>query len=355
MSDLPNPLTPADADLQEFAFMPLDVGRIRDSDLAALSSGDEFRCAVLLWCAAWHQLPAGSLPDDDKVLAQLAGFGRVVKEWRKCRAGALRNWIKCADERLYHPVVAEKVNEAWAGRVRYAEKKEAERLRKAEERRLKKLADEALAQRGSPLDDSALSEGQRHDTPHAAVGLPPENTLTVDSRQWTVDSGQLTSKASGGGGGTVPDQSAAARVAPPLPIREKPPLSEDPAVLMSAMLRRLGVDDALFTHPAVKAWTEQGVPDAILEAAVANARGKKGPDAKIPANYLVGIVDDLLNPTPLAAAPARAEGASAWKYSANGIEKKGKAVGLTQGPHELHRDFAVRIEAELANRQGAPA
>ena len=24
-----------------------------------------FRAGVLLWCAAWHQVPAGSLPDDD--------------------------------------------------------------------------------------------------------------------------------------------------------------------------------------------------------------------------------------------------------------------------------------------------
>ena len=109
MTALPEPLTPAESDLREFAFMPLDVLRLRDSDIAALSTGDEFRCAVLLWCASWHQVPAGSLPDDDKVLSQLAGFGRVVKEWQKSREGALRNWIKCADGRLYHPVVAEQV------------------------------------------------------------------------------------------------------------------------------------------------------------------------------------------------------------------------------------------------------
>lgn len=33
-------------------------GRLRDSDIATKAKGDEFRCAVLLWCAAWHQVPA---------------------------------------------------------------------------------------------------------------------------------------------------------------------------------------------------------------------------------------------------------------------------------------------------------
>ena len=81
------PLTPPDCDLRDFAFIPLDVARLRDSDLAIQVGAKEFRAAVLLWCAAWHQVPAASLPDDDKVLAALAGYGRVVAEWRKHREG----------------------------------------------------------------------------------------------------------------------------------------------------------------------------------------------------------------------------------------------------------------------------
>lgn len=117
------PLTPPDCDLRDFAFMPLDVVRLRDSDIAALTSGDEFRCAVLLWCASWHQVPAASLPDDDVILAKLAGFGRVVREWQKLREGALRGWIKCSDGRLYHPVVAEKAHDAWNERQQYRTRK----------------------------------------------------------------------------------------------------------------------------------------------------------------------------------------------------------------------------------------
>lgn len=92
-----SPLTPPNCDLRDFSFIPLDVVRLRDSDLAAKVDGEAFRCAVLLWCAAWHQLLAASLPDDDDVLAQLAGFGRVKREWMRHREGALRGWLKCND------------------------------------------------------------------------------------------------------------------------------------------------------------------------------------------------------------------------------------------------------------------
>lgn len=127
-------MTPPGCDLREFPFMPLDVVRLRDSDIAAISSGDEFRCAVLLWCASWHQVPAASLPDDDIILAQLAGYGRVVKEWKKVREGSLRGWIKCDDGRLYHPVVVEKANEAWARKQERAWNTECARIKKLNQR-----------------------------------------------------------------------------------------------------------------------------------------------------------------------------------------------------------------------------
>jgi hypothetical protein len=132
---LPAPLVPADVDLRDFTFMPLDVVRLRDSKISAMVSGDEFRAAVLLWCASWHQKPASSLADDDVELAQLAGYGRVVGEWQKVRSGALHGWIKCNDGRLYHPVVAEKAIEAWNGRLDHAWRRECDRIRKENKRR----------------------------------------------------------------------------------------------------------------------------------------------------------------------------------------------------------------------------
>lgn len=109
----PAPLTPPDSDLRGLPFMPLDTVRLLDSDLFALSTGDEFKCAVALWCKAWQQVPAGSLPDHERVLAHLSGAGAG---WPAMRAMALHGWVICTDGRLYHPVLAEKANHAWKAR-----------------------------------------------------------------------------------------------------------------------------------------------------------------------------------------------------------------------------------------------
>ncbi|UPG89296.1 YdaU family protein [Luteibacter aegosomaticola] len=124
--------------------MPLDVNRLRDSQLSISASGDEFRAAVLLWCASWNQVPAASLPDDEKSLAAYAGYARDVKGWRKVRDGAMRGFVMCADGRWYHPVVAEKAIEAWSERQEYREGKENEKARKDREREWRKQAFEAL-------------------------------------------------------------------------------------------------------------------------------------------------------------------------------------------------------------------
>ena len=110
---VPAPFTPLDSDLRGLPFMPLDTVRLLDSDLFALSTGDEFKCAVALWCKAWQQVPAGSLPDHERVLAHLSGAGAG---WPAVRAMALHGWVMCADGRLYHPVLAEKANHAWKAR-----------------------------------------------------------------------------------------------------------------------------------------------------------------------------------------------------------------------------------------------
>ena len=118
-------------DLRDFPYMPLDVVRLRDSAFAATTTGDEFRAGVFLWCASWHQLPAGTLPVDDASLAHLAGYGRDVKGWKKVREGALHGWTPGASGRLEHQVIAEKVADAWQSRI--AQRARTEAARKARE------------------------------------------------------------------------------------------------------------------------------------------------------------------------------------------------------------------------------
>lgn len=128
------PLTPPDCDLRDFSFMPLDVVRLRDSDMALTQTPEACWAAVLLWCASWHQIPAASLPDDDRILSNLAGYGRVVREWKKVKAGAMHGWVKCEDGRLYHRVVAEKANDAWDGKLHQRWMTECARIKKHAER-----------------------------------------------------------------------------------------------------------------------------------------------------------------------------------------------------------------------------
>ena len=131
------PLTPADCDLQDFAFMPLDVARLRDSDLSANETPEACWAAVLLWAASWHQVPAASIPNSDTWIAKQAGYaqrGKIAKEWTAVRPGALRGWVLCADGRLYHPVVAEKAVEAWKSKVEQRYRTEVSRVKKHNQR-----------------------------------------------------------------------------------------------------------------------------------------------------------------------------------------------------------------------------
>jgi hypothetical protein len=113
MMSTPAPLIGSDVDLRDFPYMPLDVVRLRDSETAILVSGDGFRAAVLLWCAAWHQIPAASLPDEDRTLAHLSGFGRDLQAWAQVKSEALRGFVKCSDGRLYHPTIAKNAARVW--------------------------------------------------------------------------------------------------------------------------------------------------------------------------------------------------------------------------------------------------
>lgn len=128
---LPAPLTPPDCDLRTYYAMPLHLQRFRDSDLVTQEDPETVLAAIMLWSASWHQLPAASLPADDRALAKFAGYGRSLAAWHNVKEGALRGFILCSDGRLYHEVVAEFANESWDKRLSYVWGKAKDRHRKA--------------------------------------------------------------------------------------------------------------------------------------------------------------------------------------------------------------------------------
>lgn len=127
----PEPLVPAEVDLRDLDGFMLNVERLLASELFALSTGDEFKAAVGLWSRAWKQMPAGSLPNDDRVLAAFSGAGT---RWRKVREMALRGFVECSDGRLYHKVLCDDVLRAWARKQEYTDEQRADADRKRRER-----------------------------------------------------------------------------------------------------------------------------------------------------------------------------------------------------------------------------
>lgn len=116
-TNLPDPPVPADADLRHFDRMPLDLQALNNSETWAVADGWASKALINLWCRAWHQVPAGSLPDSDAIAKQWAG----VPNWDDVRDVALRGFELHRDGRLYHKHLCTLVNEALEKSRRYQE------------------------------------------------------------------------------------------------------------------------------------------------------------------------------------------------------------------------------------------
>lgn len=133
----PPPLVAADVDLRGMEFMPLFGDRLFKSTTWIEAKPEAQVAALRLWWHAYaHEVPAASLPDNDRLLAEHAGYGIAVKAWQRIKGQALRGWVLCSDGRWYHKVVAELALEAWAGRVRNREKIRKWREKKDAENRV---------------------------------------------------------------------------------------------------------------------------------------------------------------------------------------------------------------------------
>jgi hypothetical protein len=170
VSELPAPPVPADVDLRGMPYMQLFGDRLFKST-TWISARPEARCASLqlYWHAFAHEVPAASLPDHERVLADHAGLS--LKVFRRVRDQALRGWVKCSDGRLYHPVLAEIANEAWAARVSHRA------------RTLKWREKKAAVMVTSPTRDGREGERKRKGE---GEGIPPESESAAIDKAFSL-------------------------------------------------------------------------------------------------------------------------------------------------------------------------
>lgn len=230
MTDAPTPMTPADCNLRGFQWMPIDVVRLLDSDLFLIASGDEFKAALALWCKSWSQVPAASLPADERLLAGLSG---AAAKWKKVRDVAMRGWVMCSDGRYYHPVVAEKALEAQVIAKQHAEQKAHSAERKAVERADRRRLFDLLRERGIVPDIHTKTTELRELVRNLQAQLGASNVtrdtshhVTANTRQDQTGQNQtgpdqtdINTSAPIGAGGTPPEPPppAGMQAAPPPP------------------------------------------------------------------------------------------------------------------------------------------
>lgn len=416
---LPAPLTPSDCDLQDFKFMPLDVARLRDSDMASEQTPEENWAAVLLWAAAWHQVPAGSMPDSDNWIAKAAGYlsrGRIDPHWQDVRNGAMRGFVLCSDGRWYHPVVCEKANESWIGKLKQRLKTECARIKKHNDRHGTKIPFpefEAWFEAGCPVgqplpvpgdtpdmsqgtkppvpDEKAPpSQGQKSDSSEAGQSNAPGMTGEQHSSSAVSDETDMSQETSAnvprdsthlsqGTDANVPRENpskgqgegqrqgqlttktwssspqASTEVGEDDDSRT-PPLPANRNVQIALLLRAQGIQ-ATSQNPVVcVTWAQNPkVTDEVLNLAIAKAKAAKG-DKPIPLGYLFPIVEQELqaqDAPPPDPAQQKPRDSWEWKRTPGGIEAKGRELGMFARGTETHADFAKRIEAEIVKRKGA--
>ena len=347
---LPAPLTPAGCDLRGLPYMPLDVIRLLDSDMFAEATGDEFKAAVALWCKSWTQVPAASLPNKDLVLAHLSGN---AAKWKRIKAGAMRGWILCSDDRWYHPVVAEKALAALPGREEFNHKKSADAERKAREREDRKALFEALKRHGVTPDWNVSTKTLRG---MASQYLSQEPPAHVTDSQCDMSQGVTVCKGEGEKKGELTDKNKSSSSHQPT-LRDEdfsfgPP--PDPAAnsTRAEQITLLLLPQDIVTtsgNPFVVAWSQDPqVTDEVLNAAIAKARKTKGSEEIVPkylAKTIATVLDEQSGPVLTGLAPGRPAHAAA---SAPNRKPKGNEP---KGTDESYDEWQARVDAYEATRR----
>ncbi|WP_157130318.1 hypothetical protein [Burkholderia pseudomallei] len=252
MTDLPAPPYPSDTRAKGWRF-ELDLERVMQSDTWALASPDIRPWLLMLWTVAWQQVPCGSMPSEDALIA--ARLGMKEAAFKKAKSVLMRGWKLASDDRFYHETITERV-------IDMLGRKEGERKRKAEYR--------ARMEAERRLSESDGVPSMSHGT---GVGQ-------------TRDSGGNDATGTGTGTGLGSSSST---------VRSVSDASEGPirAGQLTGVMREFGVQ-ANPADPRIIALAEQGVSPETVRAACEEAKRSK-PNERIAAGYIVSIIERWAN------------------------------------------------------------
>lgn len=203
-TEAPEPPYPAQTRARGWRF-ELDMERVRQSDTWALAPREMRPWLLMLWVTAWDQMPCGSLPANDELIA--ARLGMELRLFQAHRDILLRGWVIHRDGRLYHPVITERV-------IALLHVRNGDKRRMAQWRSLKNQQPSEIVTR-----DSRVS------TPNSRVSTPPEPEPEPEpvKREQGI---QEEKRYQGGAGGASP---AVTRDTAPAQTAEDPPAPAAPA------------------------------------------------------------------------------------------------------------------------------
>jgi hypothetical protein len=190
--ELPSPPVPSACDLRRYSWIPVPVSLVRDSTWWLTASDAAQAAQLRLMVASWHQVPAASLPDDDRLLAKL---GRISSKVIRCLTEIRKEWTLCTDGRLYHPELAEIALDSWEKMQSQAARTAAARAARAQKRG--SVTEDVT---GSTRQDKTREGEEREKTAHRlpaewwpnaeeikfaeSLGLDPERTADDFRDHW---------------------------------------------------------------------------------------------------------------------------------------------------------------------------
>jgi Protein of unknown function (DUF1376) len=228
-------MTSPECDCTDLDSFLLNVERLMASELVALSSHEVIGAALLLWCRAWKQVPAASLPDDDNVNAAFAKMR--LSRFKKLKNEIMRGFAKCSDGRLYHRTLAAVSMESYEKKIKFREKNEKDSNRQRVWRARKKQLDEWLA-KSNPIQEQHDKQNDRADvTRDETCNVTRNVTCDVTHEKRSIREGKVREYSDTNVSGDKSPSALPSNQKPELYRRGKEVLGEKAAGLITNLLK----------------------------------------------------------------------------------------------------------------------